>query len=183
MVAFSLLFAFALGGITHELCKWWYGRPPPFAVVACLAFVVDASLAAAALTTFSTVSFEVTVLYALASGIQGCLGADLARGIARAAAAAAAPRPQDEALQLLAPSTVWPPDLQVESISPSAPVPPTFVCPITMAPMANPAITPRGTSYDREALCDWITKHHRYPGGEARAAPPHRQACDLERSP
>jgi hypothetical protein len=38
-----------------------------------------------------------------------------------------------------------------------------------MAPMANPAITPRGTSYDREALCDWITKRHRYPGGEVRA--------------
>ena len=36
--------------------------------------------------------------------------------------------------------------------------------------MANPAMTPRGTTYDREALCAWITKHHRYPGGEAREA-------------
>ena len=119
MVAFSLVFAFALGGITHELCKWWYGRPPPFAVVACLAFVVDASLAAAALTTFSTVSFEVTVLYALASGIQGCLGADLARDFNR-----------KFKFKSLAPSTVWPSDLHVESISPtpSAPDHPTFVC-------------------------------------------------------
>ena len=39
-----------------------------------------------------------------------------------------------------------------------------------MAPMANPAITPRGTSYDREALSEWISKEHRYPGGEVRAA-------------
>ena len=38
-----------------------------------------------------------------------------------------------------------------------------------MAPMANPAITPRGTTYEKEALCDWINKQHRYPGGEARA--------------
>tara|TARA_B100000795_G_scaffold88528_1_gene64361 strand:+ start:312 stop:434 length:123 start_codon:yes stop_codon:yes gene_type:complete len=39
--------------------------------------------------------------------------------------------------------------------------------------MANPAITPRGTSYEREALCDWTIKQHRYPGGEARAQPTH----------
>jgi len=60
----------------------------------------------------------------------------------------------------------WPPAIRVESVSPSAPVPPAYICPITMGPMANPAITPRGTSYDREALCDWIAKEHRYPGGE-----------------
>ena len=41
-----------------------------------------------------------------------------------------------------------------------------------MGPMANPAITPRGTSYDREALREWTTKWHRYPGGEVRAALP-----------
>ena len=41
-----------------------------------------------------------------------------------------------------------------------------------MAPMANPAITLRGTSYDREVLSDWISMHHRYPGGEVRAALP-----------
>ena len=115
----------ALGGITYELCKWWYGRTPPFAVAASLAFVVDASLAAAALTTFSTVSFEVTVLYALASGIQGCLGADLARDFNRKFKFKSLAEP------LLAPSTVWPSDLHVESISPtpSAPDPPTLVCP------------------------------------------------------
>ena len=73
--------------------------------------------------------------------------------------------------------TFWPSALCVESISPSAPVPPAFICPITMAPMANPAITPRGTSYDREALSDWISNEHRYPGGEARAAhTPHTPA-------
>ena len=70
----------------------------------------------------------------------------------------------------LAPQTVWPPALHVESIPLSAPVPRAFICPITMAPMANPAMTPRGTSYEREALCDWISRQHRYPGGEARAA-------------
>ena len=74
-----------------------------------------------------------------------------------------------------APQTVWPPALHVESIPLSAPVPPAFICPITMAPMANPAITPRGTSYDREALSEWITKEHRYPGGEVRAAPPRKR--------
>ena len=69
--------------------------------------------------------------------------------------------------------TFWPSALCVESISPSAPVPPAFICPITMAPMANPAITPRGTSYDREVLSDWISIHHRYPGGEVRAVRKH----------
>ena len=68
-----------------------------------------------------------------------------------------------------APQTFWPPAIHVESIPLSAPVPPAFICPITMAPMANPAITPRGTTYEKEALCDWINKQHRYPGGEARA--------------
>ena len=74
-----------------------------------------------------------------------------------------------------APQTVWPPALHVESIPLSAPVPPAFICPITMAPMANPAMTPRGTSYEREALCDWIRQQHRYPGGEVRAAPPRKR--------
>ena len=178
-LAFSFVWmtgTFFLGGITFELCKAWYGRPPPLAASVALAAAVDACLTATAFGTF----FSCCVLpRALCSAAVGCLGA-LSLGLRPAAAA---PRPQDEAAQPLAPSTVWPPNLHVESISPSASVPPGFVCPITMAPMANPAITPRGTSYDREALCDWITKHHRYPGGEARAAPPHRQACDLERSP
>ena len=40
-----------------------------------------------------------------------------------------------------APQTFWPPAIHVESIPLSAPVPPAFICPITMAPMANPAIT------------------------------------------
>ena len=140
------------------------GRPPPFAVAATLAFVVDASLTAVNLiSTFPSASIKIyTLLLALCSGGIGWYGADLAR--------AAAGAPHARRTKPLAPSTVWPSDLHVESISPSAPVPPTFVCPITMAPMANPAMTPRGTTYDREALSAWITKHHRYPGGEARAA-------------
>ena len=90
---------------------------------------------------------------------------------AAAAANAAAPPPRRTVVrQAPQPQTFWPPALRVGSVSPSAPVPPAFICPITLAPMANPAITPRGTSYDREALCDWITKEHRYPGGEVRAA-------------
>ena len=184
MVSLVLLIAnCAMGVLTYELCKAWYGRTPPFAVAASLAFVVDASLAAAAWTTFSTVSFKVTLVYALGSGIQGYLGADLARDIARARAAAAAPRPQDEALQLLAPSTVWPSDLPVESISPSAQVPPTFVCPITFAPMANPAITPRGTTYDREALWAPGSPSTTATPAARRVKPPHRQACDRRAQP
>ena len=154
-----------LGGITFELCKAWYGRSPPLAAAAILAAAVNACLTAAAFGRL--LGFTSVFPCALSSAAFGCVGA-LSLGLQPAAAA---PRPQDEALQPLAPSAVWPPNLHVESISPSASVPPGFVCPITMAPMANPAITPRGTSYDREALCDWITKHHRYPGGEARAAP------------
>ena len=112
---------------------------------------------------------------ALFAGVFGWYGAEFGR--------AAAGAPHARRTKPLAPSTVWPSDLHVESISPSAPVPPTFVCPITMAPMANPAITPRGTTYDREALCDWITKHHRYPGGEARAVTEQTQACDRRAQP
>jgi len=86
---------------------------------------------------------------------------------AAAAANAAAPPPRRTVVrQAPQPQTFWPPALRVGSVSPSAPVPPAFICPITLAPMANPAITPRGTSYDRKALCDWITKENRYPGGE-----------------
>ena len=97
---------------------------------------------------------------------------------AAAAANAAAPPPRRTVVrEAPQPQTFWPPALCVESVSPSAPVPPAFICPITMAPMANPAITPRGTSYDREALSDWISNEHRYPGGEARAAhTPHTPA-------
>ena len=89
---------------------------------------------------------------------------------AAAAANAAAPPPRRTVVhQAPQPQIVWPPALRVGSVSPSAPVPPAFICPITMAPMADPAITPRGTSYDRQGLCNWITKEHRYPGGEVRA--------------
>lgn len=158
---------FFLGGVTSELFnRWygrWYGRPLPLTAAATLAATFDACLTAGAL---EPLGFNRVLQCALSSAAIGCLGA-LALGLNPAAAA---PRPQDETLQPLAPSTVWPPNLHVESISPSASVPPAFVCPITMAPMANPAITPRGTSYDWKALCHWITKHHRYPGGEARAA-------------
>ena len=165
-VAFALVWitgTVVLGGITYELCKAWYGRPPPFAVAATLAFVVDASLTAVSLKSpFPSASLNIYILLlALCFGWFGWYGADLAR--------AAAGAPHAHRTTPLAPSTVWPSDLHVESFSPSAPVPPSFVCPITMAPMANPAMTPRGTTYDREALCAWITKQHRYPGGEARA--------------
>ena len=61
---------------------------------------------------------------------------------------------------------VWPSDLTF----PSEGVPPTFECTITQGPMANPAVTPRGTSYDREALIEWISRWHRYPNHEVRAA-------------
>ena len=80
--------------------------------------------------------------------------------------------PRTPAARAPTPQTFWPPALHVESIPLSAPVPRAFVCPITMGPMANPAITPRGTSYDREALREWLRKWHRYPGGEVRAALP-----------
>lgn len=61
---------------------------------------------------------------------------------------------------------VWPTDLTF----PSEGVPPSFECPITQRPMANPAVTPRGTSYDRAALVEWISRRHRYPSREVRAA-------------
>lgn len=73
-----------------------------------------------------------------------------------------------------APQTVWPPALHVERIPLPAPVPPAFICPITMAPMANPAVTPRGTSYERDALWEWVITQHldslgvdftQHPGG------------------
>ena len=174
-VGFGLVWLFDtvfLGVCTVELCTARYGGLPPFAAVVTLAATANAVVSAAAFGfIFPLASFNRVLLFALCFAFFGSCGAAAAAADAAARAAAAARRLQDEALQPLAPSTVWPPNLHVESISPSAPVPPAFVCPITMAPMANPAITPRGTSYDREALCDWITKQHRYPGGEARAAP------------
>jgi hypothetical protein len=170
-----------LGVCTFELCKARYGGPPPFAAVATLAATANAVVSAWFI--FPLASFNRVLLFALCFAFLGSCAAAAAAADAAARAAAAARRLQDEALQPLAPSTVWPPNLHVESISPSAPVTPAFVCPITMAPMANPAITPRGTSYDREALCDWITKHHRYPGGEARAAPAQTSVRSFGRSP
>ena len=77
------------------------------------------------------------------------------------------------------PPVFWPPPLTFPS---EGVFPPAFVCPITHEPMANPATTPRGTTYDREALIRWISLHQRYPGGEVRAAhsnhtPAPRTAC------
>lgn len=183
-VGFCLVWLFDtcfLGVCTFELCKARYGGPPPFAAVATLAATANAVVSAWFI--FPLASFNRVLLFALCFAFLGSCAAAAAAADAAARAAAAARRLQDEALQPLAPSTVWPPNLHVESISPSAPVTPAFVCPITMAPMANPAITPRGTSYDREALCDWITKHHRYPGGEARAAPAQTSVRSFGRSP
>ena len=129
MVALSLVWitAFALGVLTYELCKAWYGRPPPFAVPATLAFVVVASLAAAAFLkpNLPFASVKVVLLFALCSGVFGCYGADLALDFNLKFKFKSLAEP------LLAPATVWPSDLHVESISPtpSAPAPPTLVCP------------------------------------------------------
>ena len=171
--AFSVIWWFGvLGvlGVTAELCK--YCRCPPFATGILAAIVIVT--AAAFRPSLTVASFNCDLAIVLVSVLVGSAVA-FALGDAAAAAnqAANAPPPQDGVLQAPAPQTFWPPNLHVESIPPSVPVTPAFVCPITMAPMANPAITPRGTSYDRNALCDWIIKHHRYPGGEARVQPIH----------
>ena len=174
--AFSVIWLFGvvvLGGVTAELCKK-YCRCPPFAT-GILAAIVNVTFTAAAFrpsltaAAFGTARFNVELAMVLVSALVGSF---VAFAIADTAAANAPP-PQNGVPQPPAPQIFWPPNLHVESIPPLAPVPPTFVCPITMAPMANPAITPRGTSYDRAALCDWIIKQHRYPGGEARVQPPH----------
>ena len=67
------------------------------------------------------------------------------------------------------PQTYWPPALSVERF-PLDGYPPEFMCRITLAPMANPAVTPHGTSYDRDELRTWITANHTYPMHEVRAA-------------
>ena len=178
--AFSVIWCFGvlggggvLGGVTAELCKK-YCRCPPFATGILAAIVIVTFTAAALRPSLNVPPFNCDLAIVLVSVLVGSAVA-FALGDAAAAAnqAANAPPPQDGVLQAPAPQTFWPPNLHVESIPPSVPVTPAFVCPITMAPMANPAITPRGTSYDRNALCDWIIKHHRYPGGEARVQPIH----------
>ena len=184
VVAFSVIWCFGvvvvgvglgvgLGALTAVLCEE-YCRCPPFATGILAAIVIVTFTAAALRPSLNVPPFNCDLAIVLVSVLVGSAVA-FALGDAAAAAnqAANAPPPQDGVLQAPAPQTFWPPNLHVESIPPSVPVTPAFVCPITMAPMANPAITPRGTSYDRNALCDWIIKHHRYPGGEARVQPIH----------
>ena len=187
-VAGLQIFALHLLGVvmvTAPSCR----RCSPLAV-AILAATVNAILAAAACMSprdgfiINLVALPLILLSAL-SGFKIAYNLAKVDEAAALAAAANAPPPQDGVRQAPAPQTFWPPNLHVESIPPSAPVPPAFCCPITMAAMANPAITPRGTSYDREALCDWITKRHRYPGGEARSpkrATAWRARCDSARA-
>ena len=45
--------------------------------------------------------------------------------------------------------------------------PEAFICPLSLDIMRQPAVTPRGTTYDREALSRWVTAERRYPAGEA----------------
>ena len=52
---------------------------------------------------------------------------------------------------------------------PRSEIPEAFVCPLTMGILRQPAITPRGTTYEREALVSWIDSRGRYPAGEAGA--------------
>ena len=67
----------------------------------------------------------------------------------------------------------WPPPLRVaESVTARlqtgdlAP-PEPFICPLTFDLMREPTVTPRGTTYEREALTRWITAEGRFPLLEA----------------
>lgn len=85
----------------------------------------------------------------------------------------------DEAYDLQAPAEAappppvhWPAPLELPdeiAARSRAELPEAFVCPLTMGLMRLPAITPRGTSYEYEALASWIGAHGRYPAGEAGA--------------
>lgn len=66
----------------------------------------------------------------------------------------------------------WPQPLELpEAVALKArhEIPESFVCPLTMGVMRQPAITPRGTTYEFEALVRWIDSRGRYPAGEAGA--------------
>jgi len=81
----------------------------------------------------------------------------------------------DEAYHLPAapaPPVHWPAPLELPNeiaARSRAELPEAFVCPLTMGLMRLPAVTPRGTSYEYEALASWIGVHGRYPAGEAGA--------------
>ena len=60
----------------------------------------------------------------------------------------------------------WPPPLDLRGVPDSIPCPECAICPITFTCMLSPAVTPRGTTYEREAIVRWIHANHRYPGGE-----------------
>lgn len=70
--------------------------------------------------------------------------------------------------------THWPPPLRVPKsvaarLQTDLAPPESFVCPLTLDLMREPAVTPRGTTYEREALTRWITAEGRYPSQEAEA--------------
>lgn len=64
----------------------------------------------------------------------------------------------------------WPPPIHVANVPPHVDPPAFALCPITYTVMTEPAITPRGTTYDRAALEEWIVTKHRYPSQEGSEA-------------
>ena len=76
------------------------------------------------------------------------------------------------AAEYAAPEIRWPPPLVVPEALASRPrgdLPEEFVCPLTFDIMLQPASTPRGTTYDHDALVSWVDRRGRYPAGEAGA--------------
>ena len=69
--------------------------------------------------------------------------------------------------------THWPAPLRIPKsietrmIQSTLVAPEAFVCPLSLDLMRQPAITPRGTTYDREALSRWVIAEGRYPAREA----------------
>ena len=69
--------------------------------------------------------------------------------------------------------THWPAPLRIPKsietrmIQSTLVAPEAFVCPLSLDLMRQPAITPRGTTYDREALSRWVIAESRYPAREA----------------
>ena len=60
-----------------------------------------------------------------------------------------------------------PKSIETRMIQSTLVAPEAFICPLSLDLMRQPAITPRGTTYDREALSRWVTAEGRYPAGEA----------------
>ena len=60
-----------------------------------------------------------------------------------------------------------PKSIETRMIQSTLVAPEAFICPLSLDLMRQPAITPRGTTYDREVLSRWVTAEGRYPAGEA----------------